>query len=539
MGSPLPGTPLVWSPQGASDTLDASTAPDGAMSSLQNLIPDPTTKNLWQCRPAAISLTTFAGFNTPTFVSCWKVVGNFVYGMVSTAKTANHDEPFCYDLATQAFIAITGVTGANVPVSPLTSGAWNPPNLDLIGSKIIFSHPGFNGAGNGYFGILDISNPAAPAWSSGNTTVNALIAPPTWVQNFNGRCFFLVNPPGQQPGAYMSDPLNPTVITNANQILTFNDNVALTCAIGLPLQNQLGGILQALMVFKGIQNIYQVTGDYALMNLAVNALNVATGTLAPNTVTVTSKGIMFVAPDGLRSIDWYAHVSDPIGVDGQGINAPFVDILIPSRACAAYNSGIYRVQIQNGLATGSPQQQWWFDTVRQLFSGPHTCAASLMAAYLDTFLMTLQGAGANIFQSDVFQTSSSTYVENGTQLTYAWATPMLPDTDQMSEVAMIETTLHMALVAANSVTVLALDQNGTVLDTVTITPAGSTTIWGAFLWGGALWQGVANALYPRQLKWHLPIVIRRFQIVAQGNCINGLKIGRLHLRYEILNYLQM
>lgn len=553
MGSPLPGTPLVWSPQGASDTLDASTAPQGAMSSLQNLIPDPTTKNLWQCRPAAVPLVNLAGdafssgfssgFGSDTFINatqitCLKVIGSRIYGMVSTARNAGHDEPFIYDLVAQNFVAISGVTGANTPVSPAASGAWTPPNLDLIGSKIIVSHPGFNGSGNGYFGIIDISIASAPAWSSGNTTTNALIAPPTWVQNFNGRCFFLVNPSGQQPGAYMSDPLNATVITNANQILTFNDNVSLTVAIGLPLQNQLGGILQSLIVFKGVQNIYQVTGDYALMNLAVNSLNVATGTQAPNTAQVTSKGIMFVAPDGLRMIDYGANVSDPIGVDGEGINAPFIGMLVPSRACAAYNSGIYRVQVQNGLATGSPQQQWWFDTVREIFSGPHTCVSGLMSGYLNTFITTLVGAGANIFQSDVVQTSSSTYVENGAQMAYNFASSMLPDTDQMSEVAMIETTLMMALVAGNAVTVYALDQNGTVLDTVMITPTGAATIWGAFLWGQALWQGAANALYPRQLAWHFPIVLRRLQISAQSNCIGGVKIGRLHLRYQVLDYLQ-
>lgn len=553
MDYPLPGTPLVWSPSGASDTLDASTAPDGAMASLQNLIPDPTTKNLWQARPAAINLVNFAGnpfssgfssgfgsdlFPGATFISCLKIIGSRAYGMVSTSRNPGHDEPFIYDFNAQDFIAITGVTAANTPVSPATSGPWNPPNLDIIGASIIISHPGFNGAGNGFFGVINISNPAAPTWTSGNTTTNALIAPPQWVQNFNGRCFFFVNPPTGQPAAYMSDPLNPTVITNANQILTFGDNQPLTCAIGLPLQNQLGGILQALMVFKGIQNIYQITGDFALSNLTLNTLNVATGTLAPNTVQITSKGIMFVAPDGLRSIDWYARVSDPVGIDGQGVNAPFISMLVPSRAHAAYNSGIYRVQIQSAFATGSPQQQWWLDISRELFSGPHTCATSLMAGYLNTFIVTLQGAGANFFQSDVYQTSTSTYVENGVQLTYNFATAMLPDTDQMSEVAMIETTLMMALVVGNPVNLFAQNQNGTVLDSVQITPVGAVSLWGAFVWGTGLWQGVPNLLYPRQITWHFPIVFRRVQILAQGNCASGLKIGRLHLRYEILGYLQ-
>jgi hypothetical protein len=525
------------------------------MASLQNLVPDPTTKNLWQCRVAAVKLMDFVfggsafstgfslGFgagNFPgaTFISCYKVIGSRVYGMVSTTRNAGHDEPFIYDIPSNSFVVISGVTAGNTPTSPATSGAWIPPNLDLIGSKIIVAHPGFNGVGANFFGVLDITNPAAPTWTAANTATNALIAPPQWVQNFNGRCFFLVNPVGQQPGAYMSDQLNPTVITNATQILTFGDNIPLTCAVGLPLENQLGGIIQSLIIFKGVTNLYQVTGDFSLTNLAVNALNVATGTFAPNTVVTTSKGIMFAAPDGVRVIDFNARVSDPIGLDGDGITAPFINSLVPSRMCAAYNSGVYRVQLQNGLAANNPQQQWWYDAARNLWSGPHTQAASLMQPYAGTFIVTLQGAGASLFQSDPQQLSGSVFTENGVALQWQFATSMLPDTDEMAEVAMIQTTLHMALIAGNTINVAAQDQDGVILDIVSVAPTGSSTLWGSFTWGAALWQGAANALYPRRLSWHFPIVFRRMQIVALGASAPNVKIGRLHLRYQILGYLQ-
>jgi hypothetical protein len=509
------------------------------MSLLQNLIPDPTTRELWQCRPAALSLVNFSPtFNTPTFISCFKVIGNRVYGMVSTARNPGNDEPFIYDIPTAAFIVISGVLAANTPTSPLQTGTWNPPSLDLIGSKIIVAHPGFTGAAGAFFGVLDITNPAAPAWSATNTSPTALVATPQWVQNFNGRCFFLVNPPGAQPGAYMSDQLNPTVITNANQILTFGDNVPLTCAVGLPLSNQLGGVIQSLMIFKGVSNIYQVTGDYSLQTLSVNTLNVATGTFAPNSVVSTSKGLAFAAPDGLRLIDFNANVNDPIGNNGDGITVPFINALTPSRMCASYNSGIYRIQLQNGLSPGNPQQQWWYDFVRGIWSGPHTQAAALMQPSSGSFIVTLQGAGAVLWQSDPVQSSASSFIENGAQLTWQWATPMLPDTDQMAEIAMVQTTLHLALVAGIPIIVSAVDQNGTILDAVTIQASSSSTIWGGFVWGAAPWQGAQNALYPRRLNWHSPLVFRRMGIVATGNSAPGLKVGRLHLRYQVLGYLQ-
>ena len=525
------------------------------MASLQNLVPDPTTRDLWQCRPAATPTVNFtagpfsSGFSlgfqhgfsnaNSTFISCLKIIGTRGYGMVATSTNPGHDEPFIYDFATNLFVQLTGVTAGNTPISPQTSGAWVPPNLDLIGTQIIVAHPGFTGAGGAFFGVIDVSNPAAPTWTAQNTTTNALVAPPQWVQNFNGRCFFLVNPPTGQPAAYMSDQLNATVITNASQILTFGDNVTLTVAVGLPLENQLGGIVQSLMVFKGNTNIYQVTGDFSLTNLAVNSLNVATGTLGPNTVCATSKGLMFVAPDGVRLIDFDARISDPVGNNGDGITVPFINSLVPSRMCAAYNSGIYRVQVQNALAPGNPQQQWWYDVVRDgIWSGPHTQAASLMSGYQGTFIVTLQGAGAVLFQSDPVQFTSSTFLENGVQLSWQWATPLLPDTDQMAEVAIIESTLHIALVTGSPVLVLAQDQSNIVIDTVTVVPAGASSLWGAFKWGQALWQGVVNALDPRQLKWHFPIVFRRMAIVASGTSAAGVKIGRLHLRYQILGYLQ-
>jgi hypothetical protein len=512
------------------------------MAALQNLIPDPTTKGLWQCRPAAVSITNLAshGFVNASFISCLVVIGTRVYGMVSTTRNAGHDEPFCYDVPSNTFIPITGVTNANTPTSPNTFGDWNPPTMVLVGSKIIVAHPGFNGSANAYFGVIDVLNPFALTWTATNTAPTALVFPPQWVANFNGRCYFLVNPPNQQPAAYFSDPLQPLVITNGNQILTFQDNTSLTCAAGLSLSNQLGGIVQSLMVFKGVDNIYQVIGDAAFGTLTVNSLNVATGTFAPNSVQSTEKGLMFMAPDGVRLIDFNAHVSDPIGKDGDGITVPFLFAITPSRSAAVYNGGIYRVQVKNGSMAGAPQQDWWYDTVRTLWSGPHTTGMSLGQPYHNTFLITLQNGGASIFQSDQTQSITSTFVENGIQLTYTWLTSLLPDTDQMSEVAVIETTLHMALVSGQVVTCTAVDQDSIVLDQVTITGSGTATLWGQFNWGQAPWGGTTrnNALFPRRLAWTQPLVFRRMQLAAMGNSASALKIGRLHLKYQILGYLQ-
>src|ERR1700748_65930 len=94
-----PAQPLPFTPLGLSDALDGTGVFSGAMALLQNLIPDPSTRGLWQCRPAASPLTSFGGFSSPGFISCYKVVGNIVYGMIATSRFAGNDEPFAYNLS--------------------------------------------------------------------------------------------------------------------------------------------------------------------------------------------------------------------------------------------------------------------------------------------------------------------------------------------------------------------------------------------------------------------------------------------------------
>lgn len=532
--------PVVVSPSGLSDTLDGSSAFPGAMANLQNLIPDPTTKNLWQCRPASIQITAFAGFTTPGFISAAIVLGTKVFGMIASGLNAGHDEPFAYDLESDTFSTISGITNNNTPISPATTGDWSPPTMDLIGVNLVVTHPGYTGAGGVMFGWFDISDPNAITWQGGNTVTTLLPAPPTAVKQFFNRAYFLVNPPNAQPGAYFTDVLTLT-ITDPSHVITFGDNVDLTALGALPLNSQLtGGTIQSLIVFKGAAQMWQITGDAAVATnpLNVNAMNVATGTLAPNTITPTPKGLAFIAPDGLRVIGFNGTVSDPVGDAGAGITVPFIYAVAPSRMAASCSGKIFRASVQNGYAVGSPNQEYWYDIPRGCWSGPHSFPASQIKVYNNTFIVAAVGVTAKLFQSDSAQSNTSTYVENGAQMALNWTTTLLPDTNQMAENSMVETTIYMALAASNPVAVSAIDQNGSIFDTVTIVATGGSTLWGGFLWGAALWQGAQNALYPRQPKWRIPIVFRRLSLMVQGVCASGFKIGQAALRYQQLGYLQ-
>lgn len=533
-------TPVNFSPAGVSDTLDGSSSFAGACAALTNLIPDPTTRNLWQCRPAALIKTDFSGFSTPGFISAQIILGTKVYGMIASARNAGHDEPFAYDLISQTFSTISGITAVNTPISPSTTGDWTPPTMDLVGVNLIVTHPGFTGSGGVMFGWFDISDLTAIVWHGGNTTTTLLPVPPVAVKQFFNRAYFLVNPLTGNPAAYATDVLTLT-ITDPTHVLTFGDNVKLTALGALPLNSQLtGGTIQSLIVFKGAAQMWQITGDFAVSGnpINVNSMNIATGTNAPLTICPTPKGLAFIAPDGLRVVSFGGTVSDPVGDAGAGITVPFIYAVAPSRMAAACSGKVFRASVQNGNAAGSPWQEYWCDIPRGCWSGPHSFPASSIDAYNNTFIMAPVGVAAKLFQSDSAQSSTSTFVENGTQLSLNWTSALLPDTNQMCENAMIETTVYIALAAGSPVTASAVDQNGAIFDAVTLQATSGTTLWGGFLWGAALWQGAQNALYPRQLKWHIPIVFRRLALMLQASCAAGFKIGQAHLRYQMLGYLQ-
>ena len=532
-------TPVKFSPTGLSDALDSTNVPLGVCAQLANLIPDPSTKNLWECRPAAIKKADFVagGFTSPGFISAEKILGNVVYGMIASGLNATHDQPYAYNLVTGAFLAITGITSGNTPVSPATTGDWTPPTMDLVGAKLLVTHPGYSGAGNIMFGWFDLTNPAAITWNAGNTAINALPSPPTAVKQFFNRAYYLVNPVGSIPAAYFTDVLNPLSITLGTNILTFGDNVPLTALGTLMQTNQLGGIIQSLIVFKGAAQMWQITGDASLSTLSLNSMNIATGTLAPNSICATPKGLAFIAPDGLRVVNFQGIISDPVGDAGTGVVEAFIFALSPSRIVAACSGKTIRISVQNGNATGSPNQEFWYDIPRSCWSGPHSFPASQIQVYNNTFIMAPIGVTAELFQSDAEQGVTSTFVENGVQLTHTFQTSMLPNTQQMSENAMVETTLNIALAAGVNVNVSAVDENGAAYSSAVITGPAQTTVWGAFIWGAALWQGAANALAPRQAKWPIPIVFQRLSIMAKANSAAGIKYGDVYLRYQQLGYL--
>ena len=574
MGTTLRQTKVVrYSPAGLSDSLDETDEFPGAMALLQNLIPDPSTRNVWTIRPASVFETQFAGFSSPGYISVFKVVGEFVYGLIATNRFPGFDEPFCFNLLTNSFVTVHNVLSTNVPTSPATTGDWVPPTMDMMGVILAVTHPGFNGTptapGNGFFGWFDLTHVNFPVWISGNLQVNGSIqalsfntagsgyvngtytavpltggsgtgaqaivvvvggqvgqvyvtnwgmnyqntdilsasaaslggsgsgftinvaqvalngaiqmtTPPTWVAQFNERLWFGINPttPQLQPSGALVLFI-PSVIftdvlylncTNANQALTFGNNLPLVAGHGLGLSNQLGGIIQSLMVFQDDTNIVQVTGDAALNTLAINSLNVAIGTVAPRSICSTPLGTAFLAEDGLRFVGFDANISPPIGLAGTGVVVPLENPLFPTRVNAACNGTILRISLQRADAPGNPWQEFWYDLTRKVWSGPHTFPSVMIDIWNGNFLLAPQQAFNELFSHDPVPNTFSIYRENGALLTWLYQTVVIANTMEQGVSEIQEFTANVGIVpGANTFTVKVLDANGNPLPYGTIT----------------------------------------------------------------------
>lgn len=655
------------------------------MKSTANMIPSPSTANLWVPRPGAVQLVDFiaGGFVSPGFISGRLVVGDLEYGTIASARNAGKDEPYCYDLAAGAFLAVGGILGANTPTSPPASGAWTPPILAQVGSRIIVTHPGFAG-GAVKFGWFDISgfsevtsgtltsgnavvtgNPsvlgvqpgmtvaganvpagatvlsttqfvldvqgvthgnliidnlpttagiaigqmvgglgipigatvagvgagsvtlsapatgssimsvtfsggtitlsapatgsgastltitggtkAAPLWGAGDTDINNLLSVPVGVAQMGGRAWFALG----LNGIRISDSGFACRVSDnlVVQALTTNDGLAVTAVAAMQLSAPLtGGIVQAIIAFEGATKMQQITGDMAIPStstpiadggastLAMNALPAATGTLAPLSITASELGLGFVSPEGLRFVKFDGSVSPPVGEGGKGVVQPFVFSAQPTRICAAANSGVMRITTQNATGTTEPQEEYWYDLRRGVWSGPHTSPASLIQPWRSSFLMSFIGTTAALWQSDAKPSTISVYVENNAQLQWAWLTSLLPDSGDGSMACFQEMTLACELAAATTASLTAVDDFNVVLDTTTVVADGTETIWDQFDWDQALWDSQGSTFRQRSVDWSVPLVWRQGSISATGQSAFNVKIGNLYMLHQKLGY---
>jgi hypothetical protein len=602
----LPGTPTPFYPRGLYDSLDGSTAPDGACYALANLVHDITTQRIWTPRPGAVLQTNFPGFIAPGVVSVGMAVGQRIYGLIGTGRFAGHDEPFVYDVPSNTFITVGNVTAANTPATQPTTGDWTPPTMAMVGTRILVTHPGFSGAA--FFGWFDISsffltltgnthstnildtlsvNPlnvgiaigqsitgagipantyvvtmtatsitisqfatatatgvtftvgsgsvSAPLWGAGNTTTNPLPALPTVVMQFYNRAYFAV---GNQ--AWFSDALAPTNITNASNFLTCGQpGYPIIGFGGIPLQQTTGGILSALIIFKGSGGYYQLTGDLTLNNLLLNGPVGNVGCAAGRSIAQTPTGIWFLSRDGVRQIGFDGLISTaPI----KGVRYPFNNSVEPTRAAAAYNNTVYRVStrtVPNNITQAPSLLDWWFDYEIEEWGGPHTCGYSLIIPISDTFYFASVDHPGALYRSDVdVSVQGTVYSEFGNQLNTQLLTCLLPQTGAMAASAIVEATVDMSLVGGQAIpTATFLNENQNAIAVATIpSPMPVAPVWGVNTWNAFNW-GAQPILGTYNLDWPVPLVFKKGSLQMTSLAYSGLRVGVFWYRIEDLGYM--
>jgi len=520
-----------WLPAGLSDNRESLTNTIGDCRVVKNLIHDPTSKGVLAPRPASVLLTSFAGFTTPGVVSGLYTIGSRVYGLIASGRNAGKDEPFCYDTATSSFVTISGITSANSPNTPATTGNWVPPTFALVGSKLMVTHPGFVG-GTNYFGWFDLTNPAAPAWSAGNITgaLPAFTSTPTCVAQFNSRAWY-----GFANGVVVfSDILAPTVCTHADQFLNPGATDAVIGFAPQPITTGTQGILSALLIFKA-SSIWQVTGDYANTNfpLAMNNLTSSVGSLSERSITATPSGTFFLANDGIRTVTLQGTVSEP----QKDVIFPFYNVNPASRASADYAADVYRISVTSVNNQGTLGKfDYWFSLRFNRWTGPHDFSYDEVVAFGNTFVLASNDYPAMLWTSNPFPSSADTFIEHGAQMTVDLTTTVINPEPQMAEKAAIEMEVNF-IPSAQTYNVQVLDASGNPINSTTLVSSVAPHTWGTGTWGGGwVWAPAPYNLETSPLNFDEPIVFKQCVMRFTGSSALYLRFGHFSFRYEGLGY---
>lgn len=529
--------PMRFTPKGLSDAFDSTDKFPGACRQLTNLVFDQSNPELMVSKPGATNISSFSGFNTPGVVSLQATIGTRVYGMVATARNPGKDEPFCYDLAAAAFVSISGVTNGNSPTSQATTGPWTPPTIAQIGTMIVITHPGYPGTGAHFFGVIDVTNPAAPAYDAVNLVANPLTAVPSAVANLNNRAYFAVG----NTLPYSDVLTNPLTRTNATQQLTVGDSGNITALAGLPIQTTSSGVLQSLTLFKASQ-IWQVTGDTTSSNLALNYVSLTLGTVSPRSVAQAPQGLYFSDVAGPYILNLYgipAPVTFSQDNSDPDIQQPWLNATEPSRIAACYSGSIYRICIPSVVFGQSGSFDYWFDEHRRRWHGPHTFSYDCASAFGNYFVLTSNANPAQLIKSQSESDTTSVYTDLGTPMIATMFPATLPKVGHMTQKQVVESTQELSASGGNaSYSITAQDEQGNALGSVAISVVSAGKVWGGGnLWGdGTKWTNSLNIPRVYNLNWPAPLVFKKISPVITATASANLQIGTHYSRYQDTGY---
>jgi len=471
-----------------------------------------TVTNLVNVTPQATGTTTAS---SPTLTAMSSVAGfapgqpiagvNIPLGATIVSLTSNTITMSANALATSSSPVTVSATGTVVTMSANATGTGVQENVVIAG-----------GTAN------------TPLWCAGNTTNIQLAGIPTNISNFNNRAYISV-------GQYLTlcDPLSLN-ISQATQTLVVGDTSPITALQPLTIINPATSApVQGLLAFKA-NLVTLVTGDPTTNNLANNTLSPSgVGTTSPDAVCATTSGVYFVDVDGLRCVELSGNITDPL----PDVRVPFINAINRTRISAAYNAGVYRVCLQRGDVSGTPWQEFWFDLKYRLWTGPHTFQQQIILPWKGSFIAFSNAFPATIYQTDPVQTAISNFIENGTLLSWTYATAALPDNEDLMYNSLIVASINVAFKAgAPTLQVVATDENGTIVGLASIITPGAASFWGSMVWGTNVWYGQQYGLQPRQIPWTAAVVFSKLILKITAPSSLGFQISNFQALYQPLGY---
>lgn len=528
--------PVQFQPVGLSDAIDQSSAFPGSCQIMSNLVFDRENRGAVVARPGITLTTNFPTFNNPGVISVLFSVGTLIYGMIGSQRTPGFDEPFCYDTVANAFITVSGVTGANVPATQITTGDWTPPTMAAVGIFIVVTHPGFSGTN--FFGTFNVTNPAAPAWSAGNTTVNPLPTVPLWVTSFFGRAYF-----GIKNNVYFTDSLALSISnTNFAAVLTVGDQSFTTGAAGLPMSQTSGAVLQSILIFKAA-SVWQIAGDIAITTspLSLDRVVDNVGCVSPRTIQSTPIGVLFIANDGPRVVALngsvnYLQVRSGVTPD---IVAPFATATNPSRTVGCYSNGIYRVCLDgpNSIWDSTyTSQDYWYDLIFQRWTGPHTFDYHVAVGVSNTFYLGANNQQGKLMNSLIAANTATVYQDLGADILCELVAGAIEGT-AMTMSAVVESTIELGGAGLGTVYYISMyDDLNNNLSPATIKLYEVNPLWGAVKWGQFKWRSAIANSQVFTIPWVNPVVFKKMILSVRVTAAANVSIKNSFFRIQQLGY---
>lgn len=529
-------TPVQFIPVGLADAVDQSASFPGACQVLSNLVFDRQNHGQVEPRPGVTQISNFSSFLNPSIISVMFTVGTVIYGMIATNRNPGFDEPFVYDTVANAFITVGNVTSANVPVTLPITGDWIPPTMDASGVFIVVTHPGFSPPN--FIGWFNVSNPAAPTWNGGNTTVNALPSEPQWVAQFFGRFYF-----GLGNTVVFTDTLLLSISnTNFAAALTIGDQSTTTAAVGLPMNQTTGGVLQSLVIFKQ-SSVWQIFGDISITTnpLSLSKMVANVGCTAPRTIQSTPMGILFIANDGPRMINGtgsvnYLQVRNGVIPD---IVEPFSTATNSSRTVGAYANGIYRVALDGPIKLWDSKfttQDYWYDFIFQRWNGPHTFDYHCATAVGGAFYLGSNSIPGNLFKSNVSNQPVATFQDNGVDILCELVSTAIEGTP-MTMSCVVESTVELNGAGLGTVYYISMyDDLNNNLSPATIKLYEVNPLWGQVKWGQFKWRSSISNGQVFTIPWVNPVVFKKMIFSVRVTSAQNVAIKAAFFRLQTLGY---